>query len=101
MTDEYIRKQDVVDYCKALMNAELVQNTDDWGYGKERYNQTQVILVFIENRPPADVAPVEILKAKIYKLKCQQDSKNQDYYTGYMSALSTVEGILAEMDGEE
>ena len=48
----------------------------------------------------ADVAPVEILKAEIYKLKCQQDSKNQDYYTGYMSALSTVEGILAEM-GEE
>ena len=47
--------------------------------------------------PPADVAPVEILKAEIYKLKCQQDSKNQDYYTGYMSALSTVEGILAEM----
>ena len=49
---------------------------------------------------PADVVPVEILKAEIYKLKCQQDSKNQDYYTGYMSALSTVEGILAEM-GEE
>ena len=47
--------------------------------------------------PSADVAPVEILKAEIYKLKCQQDSKNQDYYTGYMSALSTVEGILAEM----
>ena len=55
---EYIRKQDVVDYCKALMNAELVQNTDDWGYGKERYNQTEVILEFIENRQPADVAPV-------------------------------------------
>ena len=48
----------------------------------------------------ADVAPVEILKAEIYKLKCQQDSKNQDYYTGYMSALSTVEGILAEMGKE-
>ena len=55
---EYIRKQDAVDYCKALMNAELVQNTDDWGYGKERYNQTEVILEFIENRQPADVAPV-------------------------------------------
>ena len=55
---EYIRKQDAVDYCKALMNAELVQNTDDWGYGKERYNQTEVILEFIENRQPADVVPV-------------------------------------------
>ena len=49
----------------------------------------------------ADVVPVEMLKAEIYKLKCRQDSKNQDYYTGYMSALSTVEGILAEMDREE
>ena len=58
MTNEYIRKQDAVDYCKALMNAELVQHTDDWGYGKERYNQTEVILNFIENRQPADVVPV-------------------------------------------
>ena len=58
MADEYIRKQDAVDYCKALMNAELAQHTDDWGYGKERYNQTEVILNFIENRQPADVVPV-------------------------------------------
>ena len=58
MKDEYIRKQDAVDYCRALMNAELVQHTDDWGYGKERYNQTEVILNFIENRQPADVVPV-------------------------------------------
>lgn len=54
----------------------------------------------IEAEPAADVVPVKILKAEIYKLKCQQDSKNQDYYTGYMSALSTVEGILAEMGKE-
>jgi len=51
----------------------------------------------VRQLPAADVVPVEILIAEIYKLKCQQDSKNQDYYTGYMSALSTVEGILAEM----
>lgn len=55
----------------------------------------------VRQLPAADVVPVVILKAEIYKLKCQQDSKNQDYYTGYMSALSTIEGILAEMDGEE
>lgn len=54
----------------------------------------------VRQLPAADVVPVEILIAEIYKLKCQQDSKNQDYYTGYMSALSTVEGILAGM-GEE
>ena len=76
MTNDYIRKQDVVDYCKALMNAEVVQNTDDWGYGKERYNQTEVILEFIENRQPADVAPV--VRCKDCKF-CHRDD-TQDWY---------------------
>ena len=67
MADEYIRKQDVVDYCKALMNAELGQHTNDWGYGKERYNQTEVILEYIENRQPADVVPVVRKPVKDYE----------------------------------
>jgi len=75
MKDEYIRKQDAVDYCKALMNAELVQHTDDWGYGKERYNQTEVILNFIENRQPADVVPV--VRCKDCKFR-----ENDDFCTG-------------------
>ena len=54
----------------------------------------------IEALEPVDAVETEKLKAEIYKLKCKQDSKNQDYYTGYMSALSTLEGILAEI-GEE
>ena len=47
--------------------------------------------------PPADVVQVETLQAKISELKYQMDCRtpNIDYYTGYMSALSTVEGILA------
>ena len=75
MKDEYIRKQDVVDYCKALMNAELGQHTNDWGYGKERYNQTEVILNFIENRQPADVVPV--VRCKECKFR-----ENDDFCTG-------------------
>lgn len=31
----------------------------------------------------------------VRELKQQQDSGNRDYYTGYMSAMSTVEGVLA------
>lgn len=31
----------------------------------------------------------------VRELKQQQDSCNRDYYTGYMSAMSTVEGVLA------
>lgn len=40
--------------------------------------------------------PEKIL-SEIKKLKRNQNSTNQDYVTGYMSALSTVEGIIAEM----
>lgn len=31
----------------------------------------------------------------VKELKKKQDSENRDYYTGYISAMSTVEGILA------
>ena len=31
----------------------------------------------------------------VRELKKKQDSENSDYATGYLSALSTVEGILA------
>ena len=35
---------------------------------------------------------------EIKKLKYNQDSTNQDYITGYMSALSAVEGVIAGLD---
>ena len=84
MTDEYIRKQDAVDAFNRAVQDVGILDADD-------------IKTVFGMLSSADVAPVEILKSEIYKLKCQQDSKNQDYYTGYMSALSTVEGIIAEM----
>ena len=31
----------------------------------------------------------------IKEMKRRQNSENRDYYTGYMSAMSTVEGMLA------
>lgn len=56
-----------------------------------------------EIAPLRDVVPVEELKAEIYKLKHQSEQgfRNHDYYVGYISALSTVEGVLAVMDREE
>lgn len=42
----------------------------------------------------------EKIKGEIKDLKAKQQSSNTDYYTGYMSALSTVEGFLAGMEGE-
>ena len=37
----------------------------------------------------------EFLAKWIAELKRQQNSGNQDYYVGYISAMSTVEGMLA------
>lgn len=91
MADDYIRKAD----AKDALQEKVFHNLTD-----EFYGAMQVTMQVIDELPSADVVPVEMLKAEIYKLKCQQDSDNQDYYTGYMSALSTVEGILAEMGKE-
>ena len=49
--NDTISRQQVIDYCEALMNAERLQQTDDWGYGRERYNQTECIMHHIENMP--------------------------------------------------
>ena len=57
MSDEYIRKQDAVNYCKTLMNAELTRS-NDLGHRRARYNQTETVLEFIENLPSADVVTV-------------------------------------------
>ena len=37
----------------------------------------------------------EFLAKWVRVMKCRQDSGNPDYYTGYISAMSTVEGMLA------
>ena len=51
---DLINRQAVIDYCEALMNADCLQQTDDCGYGRERYNQTECIMQYIENMPPTE-----------------------------------------------
>lgn len=41
---------------------------------------------------------LEKILGEIEELKRNQDSKNQDFVTGYISALSTVEGAIAGLD---
>ena len=89
---EYISKQDVLNLPQNIernLRGEIVERSID--------------VKAIESLPSADVAPVETLKAEIYKLKHQSEQGfgNHDYYVGYISALSTVEGILAWMDEKE
>lgn len=97
MDDKYIRKADALD-AFGLSEKTRKYGGDHSGYDTRMLYEIQDTIEAIE---PADVVQVEMLKAEIYKLKCKQDSKNQDYYTGYMSALSTVEGILAWMEEED
>ena len=37
----------------------------------------------------------DFLARWVREMKQRQDSGNRDFYTGYMSAMSTVEGMLA------
>lgn len=41
---------------------------------------------------------LEKILGEIEELKRNQDSKNQDFVTGYISTLSTVEGVIAGLD---
>ena len=45
----------------------------------------------------AEYKNVTILKKQIYDFKRNITSPNNDYLTGYISALSVVEGMLAEL----
>jgi len=96
MADEYIRKADAVNAVHEEFDGCTV-----WDESGER--TADEVESIIDRVPSASVVPVEELKAEIYKLKHQSEQSfgNHDYYVGYISALSTVEGILAVMDGEE
>lgn len=48
---DLISRQAAIEYCYALINAE--NPSDEWNYGQERINQTEVILHHIESMPSA------------------------------------------------
>lgn len=43
----------------------------------------------------------DVLLAEVAECKTKQNSMNQDYVTGYLSAMSTVEGMIASTDAVE
>ena len=103
---DYIRRADAVDAVAfgitiaSAFNSETGERIDL--FVKEN-DELRKAIKRIHELPSADVAPMETLKAEIYKLKHQSEQGfgNHDYYVGYISALSTVEGILAWMDEKE
>ena len=93
---DYIERQAVIDAVHEEFDGCTVWDES----GKRTADEVESI---IDRVPSASVVPVEELKAEIYKLKHQSEQSfgNHDYHVGYISALSTVEGILAVMDREE
>lgn len=60
---DYIDREDLLEYCHALIKAEVKSSSlDEWNYGDERIAQTEVIIWFIEHMPSADV--VEVVRCK-------------------------------------
>lgn len=55
----------------------------------------------IEQLPPAQPQRTDLLKAEIKRMKRSFTTCiNSDYYTGYMSALSAIEGFIAKWEGD-
>ena len=94
---DYIRREDAVKETLKYIISSGVSNQSTWN------ECVRTIADTLQDMRSADVVPVETLQAKISELKYQMNCKtpNIDYYTGYMSALSTVEGIIAKMGMEE
>ena len=57
-TSDCISRQEAIDYCYALINAENIDDSaDEWNYSQERVNQTEVILHHLEFMPSAQPEP--------------------------------------------
>ena len=88
----YIFKSDVLDLITEAYEAD----------GFKEYSAYSSLWDSIDDMPAADVMPksgIEALQEQISSIKRNVKSENIDYLSGYISALSAVEGMIAEMDG--
>ena len=68
------------------------------GFDEDKWWNSTHVLAAIEGLPPAQ--RTDLLKAEIKRMKRLFTAcNNSDYYTGYMSALSAVEGYIAQLEG--
>lgn len=67
---EYIDKQIILDKCQRLIDVERKQGSDVMNYGRERVNQTEVIMEYIEYMTPtADVVEREKIDKAIKEME--------------------------------
>lgn len=104
---EYIKREAVSQVLQGIANGLLVGETEALK-AKDMKSLLKIkaakeILKTVDNDlcfiPTADVKPVSVIKElqeQIASVKRSVKSENSDYLTGYVAALSAVEGMIAE-----
>ena len=93
--DEYISREAVLEHLNKCKEDPL--------FDPDMARICFAISIFIENMKAADVissAKVKDLQSQIADLKRYIKSLNSDYLTGYISALSAVQGMITKTLGE-
>ena len=93
---EYIDKQIILDKCQRLIDVERKQGSDVMNYGRERVNQTEVIMEYIEYMTPtADVVERSKIDKAIEEIEGEY-SENQDWANGLNRALEILKRNIGE-----
>lgn len=101
---EYIDKQIILDKCQRLIDVERKQGSDVMNYGRERVNQTEVIMEYIEYMTPtADVIErSKIAKAKInIEIMLEQEKQKDGTYTDVGQGIAIALGLFNNELGED
>ena len=97
---EYIEREPMIEEMQRLI--------DNVSRNFPKATETELIILkgkyeafmeYIKEQPAADVQPISVIKElqeQIASVKRNIKSDNSDYLTGYIVALSAVEGMIAD-----
>lgn len=72
------------------------ENHCDQAHADEHFiNGIETVFEYIETLPKTEIRSTDDLIAQIKQIKKSFDSPNTDYKTGYLCALSVMEGVVA------
>lgn len=85
----------------SYFNRKVAEMSIDIKYKMELLGMVTALGLAHEKELTAQPQRTEALKAEIRRMKRSFTTCiNSDYYTGYMSALSALEGYIAKMEGD-
>lgn len=100
---EYIDKQMILDRCQRLIDVERKQGSDVMNYGRERVNQTEVIMEYIEYMTPtADVIERSKIDNALADMQSMLDQErlNDNVISDVGQGIEIAMGLLKENIGE-